>query len=143
MDKNTFIKFVDAYTETDESVLGDLLNTVTTKFNRMVEREKNRRDSAHLKAASDMLGHIYYSTIYKKKNPKLFDNETCCALLDAMSEVYPNVVGGSVAGKTLLEHYAKSAKALGWEPEDAFILKVRGKSEWLRKLYMHHHEPGN
>ena len=135
MNKQEFIKFVDDYTEVNESVLGDILNIVTAKFNRMVQREKDRRDSAHLKAAFDMIGHIYYMLLYEKKNPKLFDNMTCCSLLDAMSEVYPNIVGGSVAGKKLLEHYAKSARALGWEPEDSFIRDIRGKSEWLRKLY--------
>ena len=134
MNKQEFIKFVDDYSDHDESVLGDILNILTNKYNRMVQREKKRRDSAHLKGAMDLLSQIWSDKIYKK-NPKLFDKTTCCSLLDAISEVYPNIHGGSLAGIELLEHYAKSVRALGWEPEDDFIRDIREKSDWLKKLY--------
>lgn len=135
MNKQEFIKIVDNYTNQDESVLGDLLNIVTNKFNRMVEREKTRRDSAHFKAARDLLDEIWREKIFNKKKPKVFDNSTCCLMLDAMSEIYPTLEGGCPAATELIEHYYKSMKALGWRPNDGFIKDVREKEEWLEKLY--------
>jgi hypothetical protein len=55
MNKQEFLQHVDEYTNLDESVLGDLLKIVSTKYTRMVEYEKKRRDSAHFKAARDLL----------------------------------------------------------------------------------------
>ena len=135
MNKQEFLKLVDNYTDRDESTLGDLLNIVTTKFNRMVEREKNRRDSAHLKALHCLLDEVTCDKILDKTNPELFGNMACCSLLDAISEVYPTAKGSSICGKALLKHYAKSVHALGWKPNDYFIKDVRGKEEWLRRLY--------
>jgi len=135
MNKQEFIKHVDEYSDQDESVLGDLLNIVTIKFNRMVEREKNRRDSAHFKAARDLLDEIWRDKIFNKKNPNVFDNSTCCLMLDAMSEIYPTLEGGCPAATELIEHYYKSIKALGWKSDDNFIKHIRGKEEWLEKLY--------
>ena len=135
MSENEFLKLVDNYTDQDESVLGDLLNIVTQKYNRMVEREKNRRDSAHYKAMRDLLDQIWVERIFNKKNPKLFDNTSCCTMLDAMINTYPTCDAGCQAGEELLEHYAKSVKALGWKSDDQFIKDVRECSEWLEKLY--------
>ena len=134
MNKQEFLQHVDEYTDQDESVLGDLLNIVTTKFNRMVQHEKNRRDSAHFKAARDGLDQVWADRV-NVKNPKLFDKTTCACLLDAMSEVYPTCEGGCDAGDQLLKHYSKSVRELGWEPDDCFIKDIRGKSEWLELLY--------
>lgn len=133
--KEEFLQKVQKQIDSDASILGDLFKLVSDNWNKMVEAQRNERESTHLRALGEMLDNLWSLTVYKRKVPSLLTNMECCTILEALDAVDPSCTGGSEARKQLFAHIANSCRALGWKPDDTFIKDIRGKSELLTNLY--------
>lgn len=133
--KEELLKKVQDFIHEDPSILGNLFKLVSDNWDRMVEAQRNERESAHLCALEEMLDNLSSVHLYGKRSPRLFTNLECCTLLEAIDATNRKGIGGSPMRKKLLAHAAKSMRALGWQPDDDFIVNIRKKQQLLENLY--------
>lgn len=133
--KEELLQEVNEFIQENPSILGDLFKIVSDNWNRMVEAQRNERESTHLYALGEMLDNTWALHLSKKEKARLFTNMECCTLLEAVDAVDPKCIGRSPIRKELLTHLTKSIQALGWKPDDDFIVNIRNKKELLENLY--------
>lgn len=130
-----FMKIVEREVSQRPRMLGVLFKYISDNWNKMVDTQRNERESSHLHALGMMLDNLWALHMHGKKNPRLFSNMECCTILDAVDAVDPECTGGSPARRDLLRLLADSFRALDWTPECSFIKHVRNKSELVGNLY--------
>ena len=135
MQKKELLELVKREVAVQPHLLGELLKLVADHWGDMVEAQRKERESSHRHALRQMLDNLWSLHLHKRKNPRLFTNMECCTILEAVDAVYPTGKGGCPAETELLDHLAKSFRALGWSPDSTFIKDTMGKAELVRALY--------
>lgn len=136
MHENEFMKMVERQVAEQPDTLGKLFKFVADHWNTMVEAQRNERESTHRHALQEMLDNLWAISIHNKREVRLFTNLECCTILEAVDAVNPTCEGHSNASRELLDHLAKSFRALGWTPDCEFIKNIRQKSKLVSNLYM-------
>ncbi len=133
-----FMEIVERQIAEQPATLGKLFKVISDKWNDMVEAQSNERESKHLMTIHGMMDTVYFRHIHGKKNPKLFSNAETCSIMDAIDALYPtgfNSNSTSPAVRDVLSLFVESCRALGWKPDDSFIVSTRHFGKQLRMLY--------